>query len=164
MKRVKTLCRIVCLCLSLVLLLSGCCIDDFLAEAIERIEAERMEAKLSEVELTEEQESQIDRFVDVREGWETYKEIVNTYYINRVYISEDEEGNTLFSVAYEEETRFGYSCFAECGYRVTADRIICTYADRNWMGSGTEVDLETISDEQLREVLRQSYKKYLSKK
>ena len=140
--------RIVCLCISLVLLLSGCSTGSLFAK---------------EIELTEEQENRIDRFVAVRDKWETYKDIVNTYYINRVYVSEDEEGNVVFSVAYEQETNFGYSVFVEFGYRVTVDKIMRTDADNNCLGSGTTVDMETISDDELREVLRQSYKKYLSK-
>lgn len=140
--------RVVSLCVAILLLLSGCSIGN------------RSE---KEIVLTEEQKDRIQRFVDVREKWETYEEGFNSYYINRVYVSEDEEGNTLVSVAYTKDSGLGYMAYVETGYKIDAERIVYTNADSHWLGGAITVDMETISDEQLGTVLRRSYKEYLSK-
>lgn len=137
--------RLMCLCVALMLLLlSGCS-----AEA--------------RVQLTEEQENRVDMIVQHRDEWETYREVVRTYYINRLYISE-EEGNTILTVAYvvKEDSMMQYFV-GLTGYTVTDEDFIASGDyDMAWMANAEYVDMETMSDEELREVVRQSYIGYLS--
>lgn len=137
--------RIMCLCVTLMLLLlSGCSVK-------------------ARVQLTEEQENRVDMIVQHRDEWETYREVVRTYYINRLYISE-EEGNTVLTVAYvvKEDSMMQYFV-GLTGYTVTDEDFIASGDyDMAWMANAERVDMETISDEELREVVRQSYIDFLS--
>lgn len=149
MKQSGKLYRIVCLCLLLLLVLSGCSIGAVFEK---------------EVVLTEEQENRIERFIGYRPKWETYRTIVDTYYINKVDVSEDEEGNTILTFVYTKDFGDGSSYFVECGIRIEGEKAYVCEAASEWRRRAMEVDMETISDEELREVLRQSYKNYLSEK
>ena len=139
--------RIMCLCVTLmIVLLSSCSIK-------------------AKIQLTEEQENRVDMIVQHRNEWETYREGISTYYINRLYISE-EKGNTVLTVAYvvKEDSMMQYFV-GLTGYTVTDEDFIASgNYDMAWMASAETVDMETISDEELREVIRQLYISYLSNK
>lgn len=119
----------------------------------------------SSISLTEEQEANIDIIVQHRNEWEETMEGISTLPVTRVHVSEADDGMTVLSVGYVKDTKDGWEVFAGVrGYAVEDNEFISigSYHHENWI-AGYDVDLENMSDKELREVLVQSYIDYLSK-
>lgn len=145
--------QIIFLCMALVLcLMSGCSVQ---------------ENEQPNVQLTEEQEARIDLIVQHRSDWKEVKEIFASYPVNRVHIAESSDGITILTVAHVEVgtgSDKGWQTYIVHGF--AANDSVFTSIDgyhQDWIADCVSVDLENMSDDELREVLRNSYKKYLAK-
>ncbi len=119
------------------------------------------------IQLTPEQESYIDLIVQNRNDWKEVKELVASYPTNRVHIAESTNGIVILTVAYvDDDTNLGsnWQIYVVNGYAVSGNTFgrIQSY-HKDWIVDSIQVDLDKLSDSELREILCQSYRKYLSK-
>lgn len=146
----KKVYRIAFLCAALIFcLLSGCSANN------EKVT----------VQLTEEQETKIDLIVQNRDEWK--KTIyITAYPVNRLHISEIDGGITILTVANVTTGADGWQTFVGVkGYAVTDNKFMAIESyHKDWLANSTSVDLESMSDEGLREAVEQSYIDFLSKK
>lgn len=127
-----------------------------------------MKSKI-DVELTDKQEAQIDVLVQHRDEWKETTEYISTFTVNRVHVSEMSDGIVVLTVAYMETgtgaMEGSWTWVGVRGYAVK-DNVFYEIGRNHhmdWFASCMTVDLENMSDEELREVLRQSFINYLQK-
>lgn len=125
------------------------------------------ENKEMNVTLTEEQEAQIDLMIQHREDWKEVKELFASYPVNRVHIAESDNGVVILTVAHvEDDTALGqgWETYIVHGFAVSGSTFtsIDSY-HKDWIADCVSVDMEDMSDSELREVLVESYKKSLAK-
>ena len=118
----------------------------------------------SRIKLTEEQEANIDMMIKWREEWKEYTDFVDCVPANRLHIAEftgkDGSKSAFLTVAH-----FKGDAFVSRGYLVNSEAFIYVdMAHNDWFSDCVTVDLEGMSDEELREVLRELYIAYLEKK
>lgn len=119
------------------------------------------------INLTAEQEAHIDLLVQNRDAWKEVKELVVTHPTNRVHIAESNNGIVILTVAYVEDNAFSspnWQIYVVNGYAVSGNTFsrIQSY-HKDWIVDSISVDLDSLSDEELHEILCQSYKNYLTK-
>lgn len=118
----------------------------------------------SKIQLSEEQEASIDMIIKWREEWKEYKDFVDCVPANRLHIAEitlkDGRVFTFMTVAH-----FKGDAFVTRGYVVGPDHFqYVDMAHNDWFSDCVTVDLENMSDDELREVLRDLYIAHLEKK
>lgn len=116
------------------------------------------------IKLTEEQEASIDMIIKWRDEWKEYKDFVDCVPANRLHIAEvttkDGEVYTFMTVGH-----YKGNIFVARGYVVQPDHFqYVDMAHKDWQADCVTVDLESMSDEDLRKVLRELYIAYLEKK
>lgn len=126
------------------------------------------EAKKPRVELTEQQRTQIETLVRHREEWKETSASVSVYPVNCVHVSELEDGITFLTVAYVtdgSDTTDDMTYFVGVrGYGVSGDVFVGTESyHEDWLADHVSVDLDKLSDQELQDVLEQSYIDFLSK-
>lgn len=128
--------------------------------------------------LSEEQEAKVNIICQNVDIWgESCYESFRDWPMNRIYVAETEDGMTVFTVGYRSVPDYGalenhtpVSTFFYLGvhaYAVMEDsNTIKAYpADvGNWSDCGIGIDLETMSGEELREAIRQSYLDFLNRR
>lgn len=122
------------------------------------------------MKLSEEQQARIDLFVQNRDEWTETTYYGTHYPVTRLHIYETEDGGlTLLTVAYVDDDSAlgdGWQTFVGvCGYAVKDGEFVSVgdYHHKDWLATCIPVDMETMSDEELREALTESYIKFLSK-
>ena len=126
------------------------------------------EGKKSRVELTQQQREQVQTLVQHREEWAETSESVSVYPVNRIHVSELEDGITFLTVAYVTEgsdTKDDITYFAGVrGFGASGDVFVGVESyHEDWMAGCVRVDLDKLSDQELQDVLEQSYIDFLSK-
>lgn len=123
-----------------------------------------------DIQLTEEQEANIEMIIKWREEWKEYKDFVDCVPANRIHIAEvstkDDETYAFMTVGYvKEDPGTNVEAFVAKGYLVKADYFayIDDMTHRDWFSDCITIDLENMTDDDLREVLRESYIAYLEK-
>lgn len=124
---------------------------------------------VNNVQLTAEQEACIDLFVQHRDDWKESVVYGTSYPVNRVHIAELNDGITILTVANVMPgtgAMEGTEIFVGTqGYVVKEDVFTpVSSIHKDWNVDGIDVDLNELSDSELRKILQESYKKYLSKK
>lgn len=119
--------------------------------------------------LTEEQEANIETIIKHREKWKEYVDFVDRVPANRLHMAEisTDEGEvyTFLTVGYvKEDSRTGDETFVARGCLVRGDYFAyMNRAHQDWVFDCITIDLENMTDDELREVLRESYIAYLAK-
>lgn len=124
----------------------------------------------ADVELTEEQEARIDLIVEHRDEWKEINDTFVSYPVTRLHIYES-ENFTFLTVAYAEDENSTIAggqvtevIYSVCGYAVTDDTFTATNNYyKYWSNGCITVDLENMSDIELREAVKESYISFLSK-
>lgn len=115
------------------------------------------------IQLTPEQEAGIDKFIEHRDEWDEYVDFVDRVSANRLHVAEVNTKNgktyTFITVGY-----FKGDAFVARGYVASSSKFAyIDMAHKDWLSDCVTIDLEGMSDEELREVLLESYIAYLSK-
>lgn len=120
--------------------------------------------------LTEDQEAGIEMIIKWRDEWEEYVDLIDRVPANRLHIAEisTKDGKTTYTfmtVGYVKEgTRKGEEIFVAKGYLAKEDHFSSmSSVHKDWDSDCITVDLENMSDEELREILRECYINYLKK-
>lgn len=117
------------------------------------------------VELTQEQKAAIELFVQNRDEWAETLSGVKHYPVNSVHVYETDQ-YTMLTVAHVEYSSVtgGYGFVGVRGYLVMDGKFSSAgdYHYKDWFSECTTVELDELSDEQLYEVLEESYINYLS--
>lgn len=121
------------------------------------------------VELTEEQEAKVEIICQNIDKWgESYYDSGQYWPMNHIYISETEDGTTLMTVGYLGEPKgsgmvsriyLGVRCYVideEVKFGAGG------YQSLELVANGVEIDLENMSDDDIREAIEQSYLRYVN--
>ena len=120
------------------------------------------------VQLTEEQEAKVDIICDNVDTWSLgYMEGGITYYpVNRIYVSEYEDGTTFLTVGHlEESSEPGIATYTGVLCYVILDNnfyfLAEGYQSAQWAAQGIEFD-NTMDEENVREIVTQSYLNFIN--
>lgn len=119
------------------------------------------------VQLTEEQQDRINVIVENREKWEETMEELTVCPVNRIHISEINSGYTILTVAHMVKEETGSRTYIGVrGYAVDDGELVSIGRKHHedWVFDSLTVDMEAMSDQELRDVLEQSYLKFINDK
>lgn len=121
--------------------------------------------KTPKVELSDEQKSAIELFVEHREEWKETKEGIVTYEVNRIHIYESETLVMLTVAHVEELDDDWFGTWGVKGYVVMDGEFHSagTYCYSEWLPNCFAVDMGNMTDEELYDVLEEAYISFLSK-
>ena len=119
------------------------------------------------VKLTDAQKARIELIVQHRDEWKEVSEIAVSYPVNRLHISETSDGITILSVAHVREgtgSDKGWQTFVVNGFAAndTVFTKVNTYHD-DWIADCISIDPDTMTDDELAQVLEESSIAFLSK-
>lgn len=120
------------------------------------------------VQLTEEQKEKVDIICNNVDTWSLgYMEGGITYYpVNRIYVSEDEDGTTFLTVGHlEESSKYDFTIYTGVLCYVILDNnfyfLAEGYQSAQWAAQGIEFD-NTMDEETVREIVTQSYLNFIN--
>lgn len=120
--------------------------------------------------LTEEQKAGIEMIIKWRDEWEVYEDFVDRVPANRIHIAEisSKDGETTYTfmtVGYVKQgSRKGEEIFVAKGFLAKEGHFSSMNSvHKDWDRDCISIDLEEMSDDDLREVIRDCYIAYLRK-
>ena len=144
------------------LILCVLCVTAFLTAC-----SDQTDGSEKSVQLTEKQKKEIDLIVANREKWAETSEYAKTYPVNAVHLAELDSGYTVLTVAYiaGQEKNWTYYLGVR-GYAVMDGKLLTTGDTHHseWLATYATVDLDKMSDQELREALEQTFRASMSRK